>query len=35
VEQRDPAVCKSSGNTGGRGERIKAPLRRQDLRRRR
>src|SRR5262249_16756821 len=34
AERRDPAVCNSSGKTGGRGEMIKAPIDLQDLRRR-
>src|ERR1700721_536331 len=34
AEQRDPAVCNSSANMGGRGEMIKAPISLQDLRRR-
>src|ERR1700722_79833 len=34
AEQRDPAVCASSGNMEGRGEMIKAPVSLQDLRRR-
>src|SRR6516165_1566114 len=34
VEQRGPAVCASSGNTGSRGEMIKAPISLRDLRRR-
>src|SRR5215469_10454189 len=34
VEQRDPAVCTSSGNTGSWGEMIKAPISLRDLRRR-
>ena len=34
AEQRDPAVCTSSGNMEGRGEMIKAPISLQDLRRR-
>src|SRR5215469_1557333 len=34
VEQRDPAVCASYGNTGSRGEMTKAPISLRDLRRR-
>src|SRR6267143_1232312 len=34
AEQRDPAVCASSDNTGSRGEMTKAPISLQDLRRR-
>src|SRR5215468_2943726 len=34
AERRDPAVCNSSGQTGGRGEMTKAPIDLQDLRRR-
>ena len=34
MERRGPAACGSSGNTGGRGEMIKAPIRLRDLRRR-
>src|SRR6516225_6964315 len=34
AERRDPAVCNSSGKTGGRGEMIKPPIDLQDLRRR-
>src|SRR5215472_5285362 len=34
VEQRDPAICASSGNTGSRGEMTKAPISLRDLRRR-
>src|SRR5260370_1440249 len=32
AEQRDPAVCKGSNNTGGKGEMTKAPSSLQDLR---
>jgi hypothetical protein len=34
AEQRDPAVCTSSGNMESRGEMTKAPIGLQDLRRR-
>src|SRR3981189_1495249 len=34
AEQRDPAVCNGSNNTGGKGEMTKAPSSLQDLRRR-
>jgi RNA-directed DNA polymerase len=34
AEQRDPAVCASSDNTGSRGEMTKTPISLQDLRRR-
>src|SRR5438093_11981815 len=34
TERRDPAVCRSSDNMGGRGEMRKAPISLQDLRRR-
>jgi RNA-directed DNA polymerase len=34
VEPRDPAARHASSNTGGRGERRKAPISLQDLRRR-
>src|SRR5882757_4187044 len=33
AEQRDPAVCNGSNNTGGKGEMTKAPSSLQDLRR--
>jgi RNA-directed DNA polymerase len=33
VEQRGPAVCNGSNNTGGKGEMTKAPISLQDLRR--
>jgi RNA-directed DNA polymerase len=34
IEPRDPTVCNSSDNTGGRGEMTNAPISLQDLRRR-
>src|SRR5712691_6954 len=34
AEQRDPTVCNSSDNMGGKGEMIKEPISLQDLRRR-
>ncbi len=33
VERRGPAVCNDSNKTGGKGERTKAPISLQDLRR--
>ena len=34
MERRDPAVCNSSDNMGGKGEMTKTPISLQDLRRR-